>query len=122
MIFSFPFENTQTQVPKPSVGSMIGENFKHGALTCGMNFLPHFVNIDREYVNLTRMEIDICRGIAAAIFNGKAEVQFTLLEARDYFSELASVEIDIVAIRVTKILQREIWEATTVRGFNFSLP
>ena len=76
MIFSFKFRITQTQGPKTSVGGMIEAICKRGAFNCGVTLLPGFVNVDNEYGTLTGMEVEICRGIVADLFNGKAEVQF----------------------------------------------
>ena len=122
MIYSFPFGNTQTQGPEPSVGGTIDAIRKRGALICGVSLSPGFVNVDSEIGTFTGMEVDICRGIAAALFNGKVEVQFSLLETHDRFSLLSAGAIDIVVSRVTTNIQREIREATTGRGFDFSPP
>ena len=43
MIFSFPFGNTQTQGPEPSVGGKIEAIRKRGALTCGVTLSPGFL-------------------------------------------------------------------------------
>ena len=67
MIYSFPFGNNQTQGPEPSVGGTIDTIRKRVSLNCGVSLFPGFV--DNEYGTLTGMEVDICRGIVAALFN-----------------------------------------------------
>ena len=122
IVFTIPFGNTQTQVLETSLGGTIEAVYKRGALTCGVTIFPSFVNVDIEYGTLAGMDVDSCRGVEADIFNGKAEVLFSLLEPHDHFYLLAAGAIDIVASCVTINLQREITEATTGRDFNFSSP
>jgi len=120
LIYSFPFGTTQTQGPEPSVGGTIEAIRNRGYLACGINPFLGFSNLDITSATWSGMDVDICRGIAAAIFHGKEEVQFSVMKMQDVFHALADGVVDILASGVTHTLSREVREATTGQKFDFS--
>ena len=66
-----------------------------GSLICGVSQgLPGFSSPD-DKGNWTGIDVDLCRAVAAAIFNDPSKVKFTPLSAKDRFEPLRSGEIDV---------------------------
>jgi general L-amino acid transport system substrate-binding protein len=79
-----------------------------GALICGVSQgLPGFSSPD-DKGNWTGLDVDLCRAIAAAIFNDPAKVKFTPLSAKDRFEPLKNGEIDLLSRNTTWILSRDV--------------
>ena len=86
-----------------------------GMLTCGVSQgLPGFSSPD-DKGNWTGIDVDICRAVAAAIFNDPTKVKFVPLSAKDRFTALQSGEIDVLSRNTTWTLSRD-----TTLGANFT--
>src|SRR5215472_15317772 len=67
-----------------------------GILSCGVSQgLPGFSAPD-DKGNWTGIDVDICRAIAAAVFDDSTKVKYTPLSAKDRFTALQSGEIDVL--------------------------
>jgi ABC-type amino acid transport/signal transduction systems, periplasmic component/domain len=72
-----------------------------GMLSCGVSQgLPGFSSPD-DKGNWTGLDVDVCRAIAAAIFNDGTKVKFVPLSAKDRFTALQSGEIDVLSRNTT---------------------
>jgi len=86
-----------------------------GMLSCGVSQgLPGFSSPD-DKGNWTGLDVDVCRAIAAAIFNDPTKVKFVPLSAKDRFTALQSGEIDVLSRNTTWTLSRD-----TTLGANFT--
>ena len=86
-----------------------------GMVSCGVSQgLPGFSSPD-DKGNWTGLDVDICRAIAAAIFNDPTKVKFVPLSAKDRFTALQSGEIDLLSRNTTWTLSRD-----TSLGANFT--
>ena len=86
-----------------------------GQLSCGVSQgLPGFSTPD-DKGNWTGLDVDICRAIAAAIFNDPSKIKFVPLSAKDRFTALQSGEIDVLSRNTTWTLSRD-----TSLGANFT--
>ena len=86
-----------------------------GQLSCGVSQgLPGFSSPD-DKGNWTGLDVDICRAIAAAIFNDATKIKFVPLSAKDRFTALQSGEIDVLSRNTTWTLSRD-----TSLGANFT--
>src|ERR1700734_2345271 len=86
-----------------------------GMVACGVSQgLPGFSSPD-DKGNWTGIDVDICRAIAAAIFNDPTKVKFVPLSAKDRFTALQSGEIDVLSRNTTWTLSRD-----TTLGANFT--
>ncbi len=86
-----------------------------GFVQCGVSQgLPGFSNFD-DKGNWSGVDVDICRGMAAAIFGDSKAVKFTPLSSKERFTALQSGEIDVLSRNTT-------WTATrdTALGLNFA--
>jgi general L-amino acid transport system substrate-binding protein len=86
-----------------------------GFVQCGVTQgLPGFSNPD-DKGNWTGFDVDLCRAIAAAIFDDPNKVRYTPLTAKDRFTALQSGEIDVLSRNTTWTLSRD-----TSLGLNFA--
>ena len=86
-----------------------------GMLSCGVSQgLPGFSSPD-DKGNWTGFDVDICRAIAAAVFNDASKIKFVPLSAKDRFTALQSGEIDVLSRNTTWTLSRD-----TSLGANFT--
>ena len=86
-----------------------------GILSCGVSQgLPGFSSPD-DKGNWTGIDVDICRAIAAAVFDDSTKVKYVPLSAKDRFTALQSGEIDVLSRNTTWTLSRD-----TSLGANFT--
>jgi general L-amino acid transport system substrate-binding protein len=86
-----------------------------GFVQCGVSQgLPGFSNQDSNG-EWTGLDVDLCRGIAAAIFGDAAAVKFTPLSAKERFTALQSGEVDVLSRNTTWTMSRD-----TQLGLNFA--
>ena len=88
---------------------------KRGILNCGSNTGLAGFGIPDAQGNWTGLDVDVCRAIAAAIFNDPTKVRFIPLSAKDRFTALQSGEIDVLSRNTTWTLSRD-----TSLGANFT--
>jgi general L-amino acid transport system substrate-binding protein len=78
-----------------------------GMLSCGVSQgLPGFSAPD-DKGNWTGFDVDVCRAIAAAVFNDPTKVKFVPLSAKDRFTALQSGDIDVLSRNTTWTLERD---------------
>ncbi|MGL5063044.1 MAG: amino acid ABC transporter substrate-binding protein [Microcoleus sp.] len=78
-----------------------------GKLICGVSGqLPGFSFVD-EKGKYSGLDVDICRAIAAALFNDPEKVEYRNLNAKERFTVLQAGEIDILSRNTTLILSRD---------------
>jgi general L-amino acid transport system substrate-binding protein len=86
-----------------------------GAVTCGVRpSLAGFSQPDSAGT-WTGLDVDLCRALAAAIFNDPNKVRYSPLSAKDRFTALQSGEVDVLSRVTTWTLQRD-----TALGLNFA--
>jgi len=94
-----------------TLDDVIGKGF----VQCGVSQgVPGFSNFD-DKGNWSGFDVDICRAMAAAIFNDSEAVKYTPLSSKERFTALQSGEIDVLSRNTT-------WTATrdTALGLNFA--
>src|SRR5260370_3697509 len=90
-----------------------------GMLSCGVSQgLPGFSSPD-DKGNWTGLDVDICRAVAAAIFNDATKVKFLPLSAKDRFTALQSGEIDLLARNSTWTSSRDSSLGITFTAVNY---
>ena len=102
--------------PMNSVEAAVLDQVKSkGFVQCGVSQgLPGFSNPD-DKGNWTGLDVDVCRAIAAAIFDDPTKVRYTPLTAKDRFTALQSGEIDVLSRNTTWTSSRD-----TSLGLNFT--
>jgi general L-amino acid transport system substrate-binding protein len=86
-----------------------------GILNCGANGSLAGFGLPDAQGQWTGLDVDICRAIAAAIFDDAMKVKFVPLSAKDRFTALQSGEIDVLARNTTWTSSRD-----TSLGLNFT--
>jgi len=72
---------------------------KRGVLSCGVSTgLAGFSQKDEKGV-YSGLDVDVCRGVAAAVLGDASKVQFKPLTAKERFTALQSGEIDMLSRR-----------------------
>jgi general L-amino acid transport system substrate-binding protein len=86
-----------------------------GFVQCGVSTgLPGFSVAD-ETGTFTGIDVDVCRAVAAAIFDDATKVKFSPLTAKERFTALQSGEVDMLSRNTTWTLTRD-----TSLGLNFA--
>jgi general L-amino acid transport system substrate-binding protein len=86
-----------------------------GILNCGANGSLAGFGLPDAQGKWTGLDVDICRAIAAAIFNDANKVKFVALTAKDRFTALQSGEVDVLVRNTTWTSSRD-----TQLGLNFT--
>ena len=78
-----------------------------GSLVCGVNGqLPgfSFVNESGEY---SGMDVDLCRAVAAALFDDPSQVEYRNLSAQERFTAVQAGEVDLLNRNTTWTISRD---------------
>src|SRR5437868_3984020 len=86
-----------------------------GTVSCGVTQGLAGFSLPDDKGNWIGLDVDICRAIAAAIFNDPSKVKFIPLSAKDRFTALQSGEVDVLSRTTTWTLSRD-----TSLGANFA--
>ena len=86
-----------------------------GILNCGANGTLAGFGLPDAQGNWTGLDVDVCRAVAAAIFNDASKVKFVPLSAKDRFTALQSGEVDLLVRNTTWTSSRD-----SSLGLNFT--
>jgi general L-amino acid transport system substrate-binding protein len=81
---------------------------ERGTLVCGVNQGLLGFSMPDGNGNWAGFDVDLCRAIAAAIFNDAGKVKFVPLDSQGRFAPLQSGEIDVLSRNSTWTLGREV--------------
>jgi general L-amino acid transport system substrate-binding protein len=96
-----------TPVAKGGVSGKLAQVVSRGELNCGVSGeLPgfSFLNQNGDYSGL---DVDICRAIAAALFDDPEKIEFRNLNAKERFTAVQTGEVDILSRNTTWSLSRD---------------
>jgi general L-amino acid transport system substrate-binding protein len=92
---------------------------QRGSLNCGANGqLPGFGLPDAQG-NWTGLDVDLCRAVAAAIFNDANKVKFVPLTAKDRFTALQTGDVDVLVRNTSWSLLRDTQLGLNATGVNY---
>jgi general L-amino acid transport system substrate-binding protein len=100
-------DSTAPNSSNQATSSRLGTILNRGQLICGVSGeLPgfSFVNQQGEYAGL---DVDICRAIAAALYDDPQAIEFRNLNAKERFTAVQTGEIDVLSRNTTWTLSRE---------------
>lgn len=98
--------NTENQ-PKTSTNSRLDTVKTRGKLICGVNGqLPGFSFVDQNG-QYSGMDVDICKTVAAALFDDPSKVEYRNLSAQERFTAVQSGEVDLLARNTTWTISRD---------------
>ncbi len=91
----------------PAAAQTLNAVRERGALVCGVSHgLLGFSSVD-DKGNWSGFDVDLCRAIAAAIFNDAGKVRFVPLDAAARFAALKSGDVDVLSRNSTWTMSRE---------------
>ena len=88
---------------------------ERGILNCGANGTLAGFGLPDAQGKWTGLDVDVCRAVAAALFNDANKVKFVPLSAKDRFTALQSGEVDALMRNTTWTSSRD-----TSLGLNFT--
>lgn len=102
-------------IPAGAHAGVLDQVKARGHLRCGVSQgQPGFSNPDAAG-NWSGIDVEVCRGIAAAIFDDPSAVRYTALSAKERFTALTSGEVDVLSRNTTWTIQRD-----TALGLDFT--
>lgn len=104
---SFGALGASAQAPATTASETLEKVKARGVLVCGSNPGLAGFGIPDDKGNWTGLDVDLCRGVASAIFDDPAKVRYIPLTAKDRFTALQSGEIDVLARNGTWTISRE---------------
>lgn len=69
--------------------------------------------------NYVGLDVDVCRAVAAAIFNDPSKVKFSPLSSKDRFTALQSGEVDVLSRNSTWTMSRDTSLGLKFAGINY---
>ncbi|WP_018632268.1 amino acid ABC transporter substrate-binding protein [Neomegalonema perideroedes] len=119
MAVGFGFAAVSTPASAQTSGSTLSAVKSKGRLDCGVSQgLPGFSNSDSAG-NFTGIDVDLCRGVAAAVFGDPSKVRFRTLSAKERFEALKSGEIDVLSRNSTWTMTRDTQLGIIFAGVNY---
>lgn len=115
ILFALPFALAFSGGVSSAQAATLDDIEARGSLNCGVNVGLSGFSSTNENGAWQGLDVETCRGIAAAIFNDPEKVVFTPLTAKERFTALQSGEIDVLSRNTT-------WTATRDNslGLNFT--
>jgi len=102
-----PGQTTATESKSQQGPSRLDTILSRGKLICGVSGqLPGFSFVD-EKGKYSGLDVDVCRAIAAAIFDDPEKVEYRNLNAKERFTVLQAGEIDILSRNTTYTVSRD---------------
>lgn len=92
---------------------------ERGELKCGVNSGLAGFSIPDDKGVWKGLDVDLCRGIAAAIFNDAGKVQYIPLNAKERLTALQSGEIDVLSRNTTWTSSRDTELGVNFTGVNY---
>jgi general L-amino acid transport system substrate-binding protein len=122
-MLSYDFGRVTDQGPEPSLNGLIQAILERGYLRCGVTGgALGFAEFDDVSSTWTGFDIDICRGIAAALFNGdSSKLDISLLSTNDRSAMINRGTVDLIP-GLTRTLEREVNDGVNGDAFDFSPP
>lgn len=88
-------------------GATLDSVKKKGFIQCGISDgLPGFSYAEASG-KFTGIDVDVCRGVAAAVFGDASKVKYTPLTAKERFTALQSGEVDVLSRNTTWTSSRD---------------
>mmetsp|Transcript_3023 Transcript_3023/g.8527 ORF Transcript_3023/g.8527 Transcript_3023/m.8527 type:complete len:881 (-) Transcript_3023:425-3067(-) len=123
IMFSFPLGDVNVEAPTIETSSVTVQAIKaRGFLNCGVSVRKGFAEFNATQRTWSGFDVELCRAISSALFDGVDQVVFTDLPAAQRFDALVSGRVDILARLTTHTLSRDVKEPSTQTGLSFSSP
>ncbi|CAH1648943.1 General L-amino acid-binding periplasmic protein AapJ [Hyphomicrobiales bacterium] len=92
---------------------------QRGTLNCGSNTGLAGFGVPDAQGNWKGLDVELCRAVAAAVFNDPNKVKFIPLSAKDRFTALQSGEVDVLVRNSTWTMTRDASLGLLFTGINY---
>lgn len=103
-------------VTSASAGPTVDRIKARGAIVCGVSQGIAGFSIPDSSGKWSGLDVDLCRALAAVVFDDPNKVQFSPLSAKDRFTALQSGAVDLLSRNTSWTMQRE-----AALGMNFAV-
>eukprot|EP00547_Thalassionema_nitzschioides_P000096 CAMPEP_0194210154 /NCGR_PEP_ID=MMETSP0156-20130528/8050_1 /TAXON_ID=33649 /ORGANISM="Thalassionema nitzschioides, Strain L26-B" /LENGTH=1146 /DNA_ID=CAMNT_0038937467 /DNA_START=37 /DNA_END=3477 /DNA_ORIENTATION=- len=111
--------SSPTETILPTLGNVVLQ----GKLRCGVyGDSTGFSKINNKTGVREGIDADLCRAVAAAVFDDPGRVEFVQMRSSWRFPSLANRSIDLLAAIATHTMERDVNEKSTQTGFTFTVP
>jgi general L-amino acid transport system substrate-binding protein len=118
-LFALALASIIIQAPQVADAQTLKTVKERGVVSCGVSQgLPGFSAPD-DQGNWTGLDVDVCRAIAAAVFDDATKVKFVPLSAKDRFTALQSGEVDVLSRDTTWTSSRDSSLGLNFTGVNY---
>lgn len=108
-------KSAQTDTKGASNSALLNKVKSRGKLVCGVSGnLPGFSFVDQSG-KYSGLDVDVCRAVAAAVFDNPDAVEFRNLNAKERFTAVQAGEVDVLSRNTTLTVSRE-----TSNGMDFA--
>lgn len=98
---------SQVNAANAGGGNRLDTVLRRGKLICGVSGeLPGFSFVNKEG-KYSGIDVDVCRAVAAALFDNPDAVQYRNLNAKERFTALQAGEVDLLSRNTTWTLNRD---------------
>ena len=104
---------------QPALGQTLKAVKDRGQLSCGVSLGLQGFSAPDDKGNWTGIDVDVCRAIAAEIFDDPTKVKFVPLSAKERFSALQSGEIDVLSRNTTWTLSHDVALGANFTGVTY---
>ncbi|MBR8826577.1 MAG: amino acid ABC transporter substrate-binding protein [Gomphosphaeria aponina SAG 52.96 = DSM 107014] len=102
-----PPANSQAPSSPAATTSRLETVKSRGKLICGVDGgIPGFSYVDQDG-KYSGIDVDVCRAVAAALFNDPNAVEYRNLDSTERFTALSSGEVDMLARNTTWTISRD---------------
>lgn len=123
LLYSHPFGSLSGVGSGTTDGGTLAAIQQRGFLKCGISTRVIFANFDETSQEWDGFDVDYCKALSAAIFNGVTNtIEYIDLSASERFIALESGDVDVLSRLTTVTLARDVLEPATNVGFSFSQP
>jgi general L-amino acid transport system substrate-binding protein len=110
---------SMTGIVNVASAATLQEVEQRGAVRCGVNpQLLGFASKDKKG-NWSGFDVDVCRAVAAAVFNDPDKVQYTEIPVTQRFKALLAGKIDVLVRTTTWTLTRDTGDDVNFAGVNY---
>ena len=97
----------------------LADTVARGTVKCGVNLgVPGFAEQAADG-SWSGLDVDVCKGIAAAIFGDTSKVEYTPVNSSERFEKLAAGDYDVLARNTTWTFSRDVDLQMTFHGVNY---
>jgi general L-amino acid transport system substrate-binding protein len=106
-------------IPSANAGTTVDTIKKRGQLVCGVSQGSAGLSLADGQGRWSGMDVDICKGLAAAVLGSPDKVRFVPLSSQQRFPALTSGEIDVLSRNTTVTSSRDAGQAYVATAIVF---